>query len=172
MTQERLEEIRARLYMADKAIRAWRHIDGYTQAVEIIEMLSDDVAFVLDALEVETARIEDVEKENALWNDADCNKCPISTWGTDDGGCDDICRSKFKLIQWLADTDYDLNYYKARAEALERAIRTSYGSCGFCNNHEPQCDDTGCCSRPGATKDYCQSFVFDEARFAGGEEHV
>ena len=50
-------------------------------------------------LESALARAEEAEKENARWNNANCNDCPIMTWEA----CDEICQDKKTLIQHLAD---------------------------------------------------------------------
>ena len=51
------------------------------------------------AAEGEIARLEEIEKEQRQWNDADCNDCPLSSWET----CDEICQSKKTLIEKIAE---------------------------------------------------------------------
>jgi len=139
---------------------------------------------VLSALDDAIAWAVSAEKENASWKDTDCNKCPISSWSTDDGGCDDICRSKSKLIQWLADTDYDMNHYKKEA-AQARADRDNWkttakmyrsachGQCHSCVRLEREKDIPSCsnCNASGNYVELGSDWVFDEARFAVKEDH-
>jgi curved DNA-binding protein CbpA len=51
------------------------------------------------AAEGEIARLEETEKEDKQWNDANCNECPISAFEA----CDEICRSKKTLIEKIAE---------------------------------------------------------------------
>jgi hypothetical protein len=169
MTKEKIAEIRVRCegnILANYYTRAgneniWVHVQS-------------DCLQLLNALEAETARADEAEKENKQWNDADCNTCPLRNMEC----CENACQSKLSMAIALNETlaDRDIlecenraleagrDHWKARVEAFERFVKGNgrHECCVGCLYQKNLGTKAGECQ--GYTADCWQ---FDEARFSG-----
>ena len=93
--------------------------------------------------EMEAARADDEEHDRMevgklyeklkkdQFDNADCNICPLRTWE----GCDEICKNRLAMAQWLATIAEDRDRQEKHVEALERAFKSCnylHASCEVC----------------------------------------
>ena len=74
-----------------------------------------DIRALLDAL-------DEMEAENARWNDADCNTCLIASWLA----CDEICHSKSALIRALAAMNREANRWEFISRTMTRYAEMAF----------------------------------------------
>lgn len=171
ITKEEYEEIQARLEAATPG--EWKLDSGLLGGINsvvcdkgsICEVVRrrEDARFIAHAPE-DMRKLLNSLGEMETWDDGDCNTCPLRGWEK----CDEICASKSTMADHISKLGDDIDiklaalmkaeaerdYYKRRAETLERAVKQFPDSCWFCINV------SGC-------HDDC-AFEFDEARFSTG----